>query len=139
MLSHIVSVKKMDELIHRLLRRVGSAREKRSVWELAEFQDRWGLQLSEFFVRLYSEVGDGGFGPGYAGIAPIEHLEVELKDAASDPCDNWPKLFVEFAQYGCSQCAGIDLGDPTNPVHYIDGDAGRGGSVRLCFSLPRLA
>ena len=116
----------MEELIQRILQKVGSVRETRTQHEVLAFGKRLELSLSPFFISLYTRVGDGGFGPGIAGIPSLATLEARLAEVRNDPDDDWPHRFVEFVGYGRSQCSGIDLGAPQNPVHYIDGDGGRG-------------
>ena len=123
----------MRELINELIAKLGARREKVSHETLQEFETKWNLSLSPFFQALYTEVGNGGYGPGMTTKLPtLEQLNEILEEQARERklgldtnCD-WPLLMLEFTGYGCSQGTVIDLGEPNNPVYYLDGDGGRG-------------
>jgi len=85
-----------------------------------------GFSFPPLLRRLLTEVGDGGFGPGYGivGIAGWDesgaHL-VELyrdfrDDADGTPADGWPEGLLPLVHNGCGDYACVDVLSPGSPI-----------------------
>ena len=88
----------------------------------AELQDAevvCGLRFPETLQRLYCEIGNGGFGPGY-GFLPMTHAKSRYEDSivdlflvfsgkdADDPTWEWPKGLLPIVDFGCAIRACVD-------------------------------
>jgi hypothetical protein len=108
-----------DELVRRVAKRVAeSGQQPRPCVTVAEAAaiGRWlGVTLHPLLVRLYTEVGNGGFGPGF-GLLPLPALEelplVEEPEESGDdpepPEGAWPSGIIPILDRGCGMEAGID-------------------------------
>ncbi len=78
--------------------------------------------------RLYLEVGNGGFGPGYGiyglqgGFADDQEemtlVDLYLNDA---DYDGWPKKLVNLCDWGCNMASAIDCSVPGGEMVFIGG------------------
>jgi hypothetical protein len=104
-----------------------------SAGELAAFEQGVGFQLPEIWRRIYTEVGDGGFGPGYGLLGLISgaksddgHSALELyrvfteEEDPDDPEFRWPKGLVPVCHWGCAIYSCLDLTKPETPVVRFD-------------------
>ena len=84
--------------------------------------------------RLYLEVGDGRFGPGYGLLSLHDVGDGELslvdtylemrKDSEGGPSWAWPSGLVAFCDWGCNMYSCLDCNGPINPVStyaYVEG------------------
>jgi hypothetical protein len=81
-----------------------------------------GVVLPELLRRMYSEIGDGGFGPGY-GFMPLglgsrsgdESITALFRDFSSpdpqDPSWSWPKGLLPIVHMGCAIYPCVRLSD----------------------------
>src|SRR5690348_4575389 len=102
--------------------------------EIAEAEARLGFALSPFLPRLYCEVGNGGFGPGY-GLFPLDSgssdldsivtayaamramTQQEIDENWADEDDKpslWPARILMVCDWGCNiyslvNCSSSDL------------------------------
>jgi hypothetical protein len=73
---------------------------------------------------LYSQIGNGGFGPGY-GLFPVtdEHStrsmihEYHLLRSPINQIVSWPKGLIPIADWGCSTYSSIDCNHPQGPIY----------------------
>ena len=103
--------------------------------DVADAEAAIGVELPELLVRLYTEVADGGFGPG-DGAVPIgqlaemwESLTVDMVEC--EELDPWPTGVVPFCQVDQTLTACVDCSSPTGAVvgfefDDLDPDAGEG-------------
>src|SRR2546430_2344775 len=83
---------------------------------LADAEVRLGFPLPLLVRDLYSQVADGGYGPGYgvtqlAGhpYAIVESRKRMDEESAGSPGGEWwPERLVEFVHWGCNYFSGID-------------------------------
>ncbi len=78
--------------------------------------------------RLYSEVGNGGFGPGYGfyGLAsgteifPNENVvylyTLFRKGDPEDPSFSWPYMLLPVLDWGCAIRSCVDCSTPSLPI-----------------------
>jgi hypothetical protein len=92
-----------------------------STQQIADPERRLGMRLPELLRRLYREVSNGGFGPGYrlmgveGGFADDQgDTSVDLYECfrTSDPEDaawSWPHSLLPFCHWGCAIYSCVDL------------------------------
>ena len=109
---------------------------------LAEAEARLGFPLPPLVRALYTQVADGGYGPGYGvtqlTVHPYALVESRLRmDEENVPEWVWPKRLVEFVNWGCNYFSGIDCSNPSCPVFFYDNDRGADEDATLadCLSL----
>jgi len=84
------------------------------------------FSLPELLRRLYVEIGNGGFGPGY-GFFPIPTIETsraptllslyqELKRPAASPGWEWPTGLLMICDWGCLIRSCVDVLSPDLPI-----------------------
>jgi hypothetical protein len=108
-----------------------------------------GVELPPLLVRLYTEVADGGFGPG-DGAVPIAQL-VELWESYSqelveaEDLEPWPDAVVPFCNLDQTLLACVDCSSPVGPIigfefDDLDPDGGEGAlEAALSPMAPSLA
>ena len=99
---------------------------------LLETENRLGFAIPPLLRRIYMEIGNGGFGPGYGLIGALEGrvddrgntiVEAYQGRSGADPNDPfwiWPEKLVPLfswggAVYSCGDFSIIDC-----PMHYFD-------------------
>lgn len=95
--------------------------------EITVTEQALGFPLPPLLTRIYREVGNGGFGPGY-GLVGVEHGARDDGDTladlyygfrqphAIDPVWNWPERLVPLAHLGCAMYACVDCRRPQGSV-----------------------
>ena len=103
-----------------------------SAAEVAEFEARVGRPLPPLWRRVYSEVGNGGFGPGYGllglvtgartdeGKSAAEFVELLQQSDPDDPGWAWPDGLVPVCHWGCAIYSCLDLRSAAAPVVRFD-------------------
>jgi|GEM_PF-4917188 len=102
------------------------------------------MQLPPFLKRLYMEVGNGRWGPGY-GLYPLQKLDGksnsivqtyqdlramtqadinqmfdEVEDIDKDKPFLWPKQCIQIVDWGCNMYSTIDISLPSCPIYFQD-------------------
>jgi hypothetical protein len=88
--------------------------------------------LPALLRRVYLEVANGGFGPGY-GVMGVDGGFTDdrgqtISDAwatyrRAEPGDDawlWPVTFVPFCYWGCTVYSVVDCAAAGTPVHWVD-------------------
>ena len=108
--------------------------------ELAHAEAQLGFELPPFLRRLYLEVGNGGFGPGY-GLQPLnshnpfdeslvtdylgmrsksqEDIDEEYADEEVKP-SRWPEFVLTICDWGCNIYSNLDCSSPDSPIFRMD-------------------
>ncbi|MGW1543699.1 SMI1/KNR4 family protein [Streptomyces sp. NPDC002309] len=94
-----------------------------------------GFRLPPLLARLYTRIGDGGFGPEY-GLLPlldsppagepaavVQYL-AHREGARRDPEWPWPEGVLPISHWGCAMYACVDCLDPRAPVLLYEPNAG---------------
>lgn len=116
---------------------------------LAEAEARLGFPLPPLVRALYTQVADGGYGPGYGVIQLTGHPNTLVESRLGMNEDNlskmkggdvpawvWPERLVEFVNWGCNYFSGIDCSHPACPVYFFDNDRAIGDAMLAdCLSL----
>lgn len=83
-------------------------------------EKRLGFKLPNLLRKLYLEVSNGGFGPGYGllsfgngakneqGQDIVEIYEEFRKDNPTDPLWKWPEKFLPVCKLGCGMYICVD-------------------------------
>jgi hypothetical protein len=96
--------------------------------EVAAAEQHLGFPLPGLLRRLYLEVGNGGFGPGY-GLLSLRTAAlraetlVEVYDALQEQWEAWPPRLVPVADWGCGIYSCLDCSQEEAPVIVLGGDA----------------
>ena len=100
---------------------------------LAQAEARLGFPLPPLLRALYTQVGDGGYGPG-RGLEVLAEGEwslvahVEAIRRANWP--DWPGRFIPLIAWGCLYWSWVDCSEPPYPVWFDDTDFEREDSPR---------
>jgi SMI1 / KNR4 family (SUKH-1) len=111
-----------------------------TVEELAQAEVQLGFELPTFLRRLYLEVGDGGFGPGY-GLFPLNAhnpstdslvtaylgmRSMSQKDIDEHWADEevkpslWPERVLMICDWGCNIYSCLNCSSPDLPILRMD-------------------
>ena len=140
-----------DELLERLRERARKGSSRTDLIEtkafavvdagaVADAESQLGFQLPPFFVRVLTEVGNGGFGPGYGilGLPPDGYVDSDLRNDLvgaylewrsyrDDPDWLWPSKLVALCNWGCATWSYLDCEKPQGRV--LTGEANDSGMV----------
>ena len=106
---------------------------------LANAEVQLGFPLPLLVRALYTQVANGGYGPGY-GVIQLDGGPYTLvgsrkqmnEESADSPGGQWwPERLVEFVNWGCHYFSGIDCSRPSCPVFFYDNDRMVGDDVTL--------
>ncbi|MDQ8192674.1 hypothetical protein, partial [Roseibacillus persicicus] len=114
-----VRLEKMGAIVSRLLKRHGGLLPKASIEELKSAAQKHSLHFSEFLLKLYSEVGNGGIGPGGRTVE-LDKMVTEVIENRNSDENNVPPELVELLDWGGGLLVMVDLGSPRNPVYFFD-------------------
>jgi hypothetical protein len=134
----------MDDLVRRVRSRATSAeptdcgRATETTYppvgptSIAKAENATGYRLPLLLVRLYSEVGNGGFGPDY-GLLGIDggagneggHDALALYQGfrqadKRDPQWSWPANFLPLVHCGCAMYLCVDCASPDGRVVWFE-------------------
>jgi hypothetical protein len=107
---------------------------------LREAEARLGFPLPPLLWELYTQVGDGGYGPGrglhyllgddWSLVAHAERTCVAAT-AAGDPW--WPPRLVEIVSWGGHYSSCVDCSGPPYPVWFYDNDCNVGDATQADY------
>jgi len=113
--------------------------------QLAQAEAKIGFPLPPLVRDIYTQVGDGGFGPGY-GFIQLGHLVVRRQNInAVEECPDeeedyepleWPDQFVDLVGWGCLYYSGILCDEPSCPVLFFNCDRAGEGSTLEDYLIP---
>jgi SMI1 / KNR4 family (SUKH-1) len=113
---------------------------------LAQAEARLGFALPPLLRALYTQVGDGGYGPGrgldylmgddWSLVAQAERTCVEAA-AAGDPW--WPPRLVPFVSWGGHYTSCVDCSGPPYAVWFYDHDWNLGEVTQADYLYPEAA
>src|SRR5262245_61830807 len=99
-----------DAFLEELLRHVRrTSRSRATAADIASAESELGLRLPPLLRRIYLEVADGGFGPGY-GLLPLRRGRPEHGQERSvvetyamfTEGRGWPPVLVPICDWGCA-------------------------------------
>lgn len=92
-----------------------------------KFESQLKFPLPPLVRALYTEVGDGGYGPGYGVIELIRLVSGRIHMNQETSVEwKWPERMVEFVNWGCHYFSGIDCSKASCPVYFFNHDLGVG-------------
>ena len=100
---------------------------------LAQAEFRLGFPLPPLLQALYTQVGDGGYGPG-RGLevlaegewSLVAHVEATRRTDQAE----WPGRFIPLIAWGCLYRSWVDCSQPPYPVWFDDTDFEVDGAAR---------
>lgn len=93
---------------------------------LFELEQELGVDLPDLLRQIYTQVGDGNFGPGY-GLMPLKDHEFVSTSGQTLPMylafleRGWPEHLLLFCYWGCTVYSVLNL--QTEQVGIMDLDA----------------
>ena len=103
-----------------------------SLEKVAEVEKKLGFGLPELLRRLYTEIADGGFGPGY-GLVGIEgdrnsylgsdlaaNYDNYMRESSTEFGAPWQPRLLPILTWGCGILSCVDCADPEFPVYFLD-------------------
>jgi hypothetical protein len=100
--------------------------------DLLATEQRLGFRIPYTLRKIYLEVANGGFGPGY-GVMGVENgfmddsgntvVDLYERYRRPDPEDStwqWPEYWLPFCYWGCGMYSAIDCCKEPSPVYSID-------------------
>ncbi|WP_374106598.1 SMI1/KNR4 family protein [Kitasatospora aureofaciens] len=98
-------------------------------------EEMFGLPLLPLLRRLYEEIADGGFGPGY-GLTPLFHAGFGAVDgyparirSRSGGQPWWPRGVLPVLHWGGGRHAAVDCTSPRGSVLYYAPGVGQTGAA----------
>ncbi|MGO1078235.1 SMI1/KNR4 family protein [Inquilinus sp. CA228] len=100
--------------------------------DIADDERQLGFSFPPLLKRIYTEIGNGGFGPGYGLIGLTNGVPDDtgktgpaiyrqLRDGASeDPFCEWPERLLPICHWGCAILSCVDCSDPNFRVQIFD-------------------
>jgi hypothetical protein len=100
--------------------------------DFASDERRLGFALPPLMKRIYKEIGNGGFGPGYGliglsnGVPDSDGMTVPaiyelFRGSSTDEPDwNWPEGLLPVCDWGCAIRSCIVCADPTFRMRFFD-------------------
>lgn len=100
--------------------------------QIAAAERQLGFRLPEPMRRLYTEVCNGGIGPGYGIVGLVGGARVDPDDEpiqlyntfrTADPRDpswSWPEFLLPISNWGCGIRSCVDCSHPEAPVVRLD-------------------
>jgi len=89
--------------------------------KLEALEKELGFKFPEILKRVYTEIGNGGFGPGYGLYSLEESVEI-YKHLMSKPECEWEKGTFPLCTWGCNIDSFVDCIDATLPVYFSNDD-----------------
>jgi hypothetical protein len=97
---------------------------------IARAERELGFALPSLLRRVYQEVADGGFGPGF-GLFPLQRARAEAEiveslvevreKLAGDPA--WPQLLLPICDWGCAIWSCLDCRTDDGAIVTLAGEA----------------
>ena len=92
------------------------------------FEYESGLKLPRLLRRIYTEIGNGGFGPAW-GLNELDNDDensiggwdrIERQELPNGLPINWPKPLLRICDIGCNAYFGLALGDDRQLIYVVD-------------------
>src|SRR5262249_3421952 len=95
-------------------------------------EESLGFRLPPVPKRIYTEIGNGGFGPGYGligmssgapdstGKTAPEIYRILRSNDPQDPLWSWPDCLLPICEWGCAIMSCVDCAVPDFPVRIFD-------------------
>jgi hypothetical protein len=115
--------------------------------DLAAAEHGLGFSLPPILRQIYTEVGNGGFGPGYGligiagGATDAGHTIIDLYHGfhapqTSDPAWQWPTKLVPLCPLGCAMYACIDCTTAHGAIVWYEPNPRESGEPLDRFLIP---
>ncbi|MBV6698964.1 SMI1/KNR4 family protein [Kitasatospora aureofaciens] len=99
-----------------------------SAEEVAAAEAALGLALPPLLIRLYREVGDGGYGPDRFLLWPLSRITASYPRGAG-----WPAGVLPVLDWGCGMSGAVDCLRPGAPVLLHEPNAERDDPAQTWF------
>lgn len=95
---------------------------------IAEAEQRLGFRLPPLLVRIFTEIGNGGYmlGPGLVGLPggfPVfDKYDLVSEYLESKDYYRWRAPYLVLTDWGCCMLSYVDCREPDGPVYRWDGN-----------------
>jgi hypothetical protein len=89
--------------------------------ECRRLEARLGFDLPRVVRMVYTDVADGGFGPGYGLYRLAEAVKEDARARAHAEC-SLPDVLVAICSWGCGIYSYVDCSHREAPVYRLDTD-----------------
>jgi len=86
-----------------------------SMADINAAEEQLGFSLPPLVRDLYTQVGDGGYGPGY-GLDRLAEVVEMSQEFVTDGPDPWPAKLLHLCCWGCEYFFALDCSRPDGPV-----------------------
>ena len=87
-----------------------------SAAELFAAEGQLGFELPLLVREMYTQVADGGYGPGYGLDRLAELVDCGREFANDGTAGPWPARFLHLCWWGCDYFSGLDCSSPSGLV-----------------------
>jgi hypothetical protein len=92
-----------------------------SLPELQNMEAELDFKFPPLLVQIYTQIGNGGFGPGY-GLYSLQEAKSIYLECMSEPENEWEKGTWPLCTWGCAIDSYVDCLDEGYPVYYTNED-----------------
>src|SRR5687767_4174627 len=105
---------------------------------IADDERQFGFAFPPLLKRIYTEIGNGGFGPGYGLIGLSNGVPDDAGNTGpaiyklfrdgdpEDPHWKWPEGLLPICDWGCAIRSCVDCADPNFRMRIFDPNEHRG-------------
>jgi hypothetical protein len=113
--------------------------------EITNDEKRLGFPLPPLMKRIYVEIANGGFGPGYGLIGLTNGVPDDTGNTApdiygqlrganrDDPNWRWPQALLPICHWGCAILSCVDCTDSSFRMRIFDPNVHKGDDWADCF------
>jgi hypothetical protein len=99
---------------------------------LSDTEQHLGFSLPHLLGRIYTEIANGGIGPGYGllgitdgapddlGHTALDLYQIYRQSDPDDPLWYWPPAMLPICHWGCAIYSCLDCRTPNTPVLIFD-------------------
>jgi hypothetical protein len=92
-----------------------------SLSELQQVEAELDFKFPPLLVHIYTQIGNGGFGPGY-GLYTLQEAKNIYLECMAEPENEWEKGTWPLCTWGCSIDSYVDCMDEGYPIYFTNDD-----------------
>jgi|GEM_PF-1269796 len=96
-----------------------SIKAKATAEDIEKLKNEIKIPIPELLIDILTNVGNGGFGPGY-GLYSVQEIIALYNEKMADDDARWLPECLPICTWGCDIYSCIDCEDPDFPVYFYD-------------------